>query len=193
MGFWDILLGRSRVPPARTEPLFALTTARITLEAETGWSPVGRAGLVLRPAEDSAFASAAEEAQDLVRLASRELGSQVEIQQDEYGYTWFLFKDPDWEDLVALIHMAGQALIENGFGDRLLAAVFRLEKKGASAPVLYLIFNYKRGAFYPFLPVLHKEKERDSAGEMRLFALLEKELPWEKDFSRWYPLWNSPV
>lgn len=192
MGLWDILLGRTRVPPARTEPLFALTTARITLEAELGWSPAGRAGLVLRPVEDSVFASAAEEAQDLIRLASQEMGSQAQVIQDEYGYTWFVFQDPDWEDLVALIHMAGQALIENGFGDRLLAAVFRLQKQ-AAASALYLIFNYKRGTFYPFLSLPGKDKERDHAGEMRLFALLEKELPWEKDFSRWYPLWNSPV
>ncbi|MGB9858928.1 MAG: PspA-associated protein PspAB [Moorellaceae bacterium] len=193
MGFWDVLLGRTRVPPARIEPLFALTTARITLEAELGWSPAGRAGLVMRPAEDSAFAAATEEALNLVRLAGRELGSQAEVQKDEYGYTWFLFADPDWEDLVALVHMAGQTLIENGYSDRLLTAVFRLEKKEAPAPVLYLVFHYKRGAFYPFLPLPGRDKERDHAGEMRLFALLEKELPWEKDLSRWYPLWDCPL
>ncbi|MBE3580627.1 MAG: hypothetical protein IMW96_03145 [Thermoanaerobacteraceae bacterium] len=193
MGLWDVLLGRSRVPSARTEPLFTLSTARLTLEAMSGWIPAGRAGLVLRPAEDSAFAAAAQEARDLVGLASQELGSRVQVEGDEYGYTWFVFHDRDWEDLVALTHMAGQTLVEQGYGDRLLAAVFRLEKRETTTPVLYLIFNYKRGSFYPFIPVDHKGKERDTAGEMRLFALLEKELPLEKDLSRWYPLWNNPV
>jgi len=193
VGFWDALLGRAKVPPPRSEPLFALTTARFTLEAETGWKPAGRAGIVLRPAEDSAFAGATEEAEKLLKLAAQELGSHIEVLKDEYSYLWFVFKDQDWEDLVALAHMAGQTLMEQGFGDRLLAAVFRLEKEGAPAPILYLIFNYKRGNFYPFLPYPRKDKERDHAGEMRLFALLEKELPWEKDLSRWYPLWDNPV
>ncbi|BCV20738.1 PspA-associated protein PspAB [Moorella sp. Hama-1] len=190
MSFLDALLGRTRVPPARTEPLFALSTAIVTLESELGWHPGGRAGVVLRPAEDSLYAEAQEETGELVTLAAREMQGQVEIRKDEYGYQWLLFADPDWEDLVALAHMAGQNLTEQGAGERLLAAVFRLVKDDR---VLYLIFNYKRGAFYPFIPLADKEKERDNAQEMRLAALMEKELPWEKDYSRWYPLWGCPV
>ncbi|MCG0277905.1 MAG: hypothetical protein L5656_05180 [Thermanaeromonas sp.] len=193
MGFWDALLGRAKVPPAQDAPLFSLTTARFTLEAEAGWKPAGRAGVVLRPAEDSTFKSATEEAEGLLRLAAQEMGSYVEVLKDEYSYLWFVFKDKDWEDLITLVHMAAQTLIEHGFGDRLLAAVFKMEKEGIPQTVLYLIFNYKRGNFYPFLPQLGKNKERDHAGEMRLFSLLEKELPWEKDLSRWYPLWDNPV
>jgi len=193
VGFWDFLLGRSRVPAARTEPLFALSTARFTLETASGWVPAGRAGLVLRPAEDSAFSSAAREIRDLMGLASQELGGRVQLERDEYGYLWFVFQDQDWEDLVAMTHMAGQTLVEEGYGDRLLAAVFRLEKREGAAAPLYLIFNYKRGSFYPFIPLDPLRKERDTAGEMRVFALLETELPLEKDLSRWYPLWNIPV
>ncbi|WP_338819228.1 hypothetical protein MTCOM_06470 [Moorella thermoacetica] len=190
MSLLDALLGRTRVPPARTEPLFALSTAIISLEDDLGWHPGGRAGVVLRPAEDSFYARAQEETGELVALAALEMKGHVENQRDEYGYQWLIFSDQDWEDLVALAHMAGQNLKEKGAGDRLLAAVFKLEK---DKQVLYLIFNYKRGAFYPFIPLAGKDKERDNAQEMRLAALMEKELPWEKDFSRWYPLWGCPV
>ncbi len=190
MSFLDALLGRTRVPPARTEPLFTLSTAVITLESDLGWHPGGRAGVVLRPAADSLYAGAQEETRELVSLAAQEMASGVEVKKDEFGYQWLLFADRDWEDLVALAHMAGQNLKENGAGDRLLAAVFRLEKEGQ---VLYLIFSYKRGAFYPFIPVNDREKQRDNANEMRLAALMERELPWEKDMARWYPLWGCPV
>ncbi|QGP92753.1 hypothetical protein MGLY_21430 [Neomoorella glycerini] len=190
MSLWDALLGRTRVPPARTEPLFALSTAIITLESELGWHPGGRGGVVLRPGEDSFFAGAREETEELVALAAREMEGRLESKKDEYGYQWLIFADRDWEDLVALVHMAGQNFKDRGAGDRLLAAVFKLQKKDQ---VLYLIFSYKRGAFYPFIPVDEQNKKRDNAGEMRLAALMEKELPWEKDITRWYPLWGCPV
>lgn len=190
MSFLDALLGRTRVPPARTEPLFALSTAIVTLESELGWHPGDRAGVALRPAEDSLYTAAEEETMELVALAARDMQGRVEARKDEYGYQWLLFTDPDWEDLVALAHMSGQNLTEQGAGERLLAAVFKLSKEDR---VLYLIFNYKRGVFYPFIPLNDREKERDNAQEMRLAALMEKELPWEKDYSRWYPLWGCPV
>lgn len=190
MSLWDALLGRTRVPPARTEPLFALSTAIITLESDLGWQPGGRAGVVLRPAEDSFYTGASEETEELVSLAAREMQGHLENRRDEYGYQWLIFADRDWEDLVALAHMAGQNLKEKGAGDRLLAAVFKLVK---GERVLYLIYSYKRGAFYPFIPVDEGGKKRDNAAEMRLAALMEKELPWEKDVTRWYPLWGCPV
>jgi len=88
--------------------------------------------------------------------------------------------------------MAGTPLSEEGFGEQLLAGVFRLEKEGEGG-TLYLIYGYKRGKFYPFMPRPGGAKERDESGEMRVYALLERELPWEKDTSRWYPLWDCPV
>ncbi|MBE3573187.1 MAG: hypothetical protein IMW95_09580 [Moorella humiferrea] len=190
MKFWDALLGRTRVPPAKTEPLFTLSTAVVTLEGELGWQPAGRAGIVLRPGEDSLYAAAAEETEQLVALAAKEMRGRLETPKDEYGYQWFIFSDDEWEDLVSLVHMAGRNLSDQGAGDRLLAAVFKLYNKGKT---LYLIFNYKRGAFYPFIPLDESNKKRDNAGEIRLAALMEKELPWEKDIARWYPLWGCPV
>ncbi|MDK2820325.1 MAG: hypothetical protein PWP31_290 [Clostridia bacterium] len=188
MSFWDALLGRTRVPPARTDSLFDLSTAIITLETKLGWKPSGRAGIVLRPATDSLYTEAQGETEELVALAAQEMESRLQTKKDEYDYFWLLLEDPDWEDLVSLAHMAGKNLKDNGAGDRLLAAVFGLKKEEKE---LYIIFNYKRGRFYPFIPLGFKR--RDNAQEMRIVSVMDKELPWEKDISRWYPLWDCPV
>ncbi|MHB1421387.1 MAG: PspA-associated protein PspAB, partial [Bacillota bacterium] len=128
-----------------------------------------------------------------VELAAKEMNSQVEIKVDQFGYRWMLLHDPDWEDLVALVHMAGNTMDEKGFGEQLLAAAFRLEREEQSPEPLYIIFTYKRGTFYPFLPRAAGHQQRDQGEEMHVYSLMEKELPWEKDLSRWYPLWGCPV
>ncbi|MCL4440560.1 MAG: hypothetical protein M1609_08215, partial [Firmicutes bacterium] len=86
MAFWDALLGRTRPPGARTDPLFALSTAWVTLQAELGWEPAGRAGLVLHPLAGRGFEEAEEEVQKLLQLAAQEMGSRVKAEEDKYGY-----------------------------------------------------------------------------------------------------------
>ncbi|HEX2495525.1 MAG TPA: hypothetical protein VHK46_01695, partial [Gaiellaceae bacterium] len=75
-----------------------------------------------------------------------------------------------------------------GFGPQLLAAVTRLD--GGKHPV-YLVYGYKRGAFWPFVPT--GERERDNAEELELKAKLEKELPIEPDISMWFALYGLPI
>ncbi len=188
MGFLDALFGKSRPPKARLDKLFALSTAAVPF-AELGWTPAGRCGLTLKPATSIDFRSAAEELKELLHLAVEETKTRMEIRDDEYRYRWLLFEDPDWDDLVALVHMAAQTLAENGYDTQLLAAVFPF--KGPGGEKLYIIYNYKRGSFYPYLPT--GKEGRDHNTELRLFTLLEKELPWEKDVGFWYPIRNCPV
>ena len=77
-----------------------------------------------------------------------------------------------------------------GYGDRLLAAVFAFEENGKP---LYFIYNFKRGAFYPFVPA-PGDKQRDSERELRLKAQLGAEgVPFEEDMTRWFPLWEIPL
>jgi hypothetical protein len=89
---------------------------------------------------------------------------------------------------VAGLHMTSQTLHEKGFGDQLLAAVFPFVDR--EEKLLYWIYNYKRGSFYPFVPL--PGKSRDNAYELRLRAVMEKELPIEPELERWYPLWDIP-
>ena len=96
--------------------------------------------------------------------------------------------DNDFEELLATVHLVASELVARGFGEQLLAAVFRFD--GGDHP-LYLIYGFKRGAFWPFIP--KDDKERDNANELELKAKLEKELPIEQDLSRWFALFDAPL
>ena len=58
--------------------------------------------------------------------------------------------DEDFEDLVVGINVVSQALQDGGYGERILCAVFAF--RDAEDQPVYWIYNYKRGAFYPFVP-----------------------------------------
>lgn len=199
MGFFDALFGRTRLQKPDMDRLFALSTAAPDLTDRVGVAPDGAAGVCLQPVEGADFAQAYSELRDLVALAcrDRDFGSAFEITRDPLGYTWVVFRDPDIADLVTLVHLVGSTLQEKGFGEQLLAAVFRLRPTesapptgGATGPV-YLIYNYKRGRFYPFVP--RTGRDRDNAVEFRLGAALGDILPVERDLSRWFALWDCPV
>ncbi|MHB1419478.1 MAG: PspA-associated protein PspAB, partial [Bacillota bacterium] len=110
MSFWDALTGRSRPAKPKTYPLFDLSTTWPAFQAELGWAPAGKAGLVLKPVNSYSFREAEKDVDSLVELAAKEMNSQVEIKVDQFGYRWMLLHDPDWEDLVALVHMAGNTM-----------------------------------------------------------------------------------
>src|SRR6266581_2160881 len=59
-------------------------------------------------------------------------------------------------------------------------------------PLVYWIYGFKRGAFWPFIPT-GESKERDNAEELELKAKLEKELPVEQDLTRWLALFDAPI
>jgi len=54
-----------------------------------------------------------------------------------------------------------------------------------------LVYLLKQGTFYPFAPT--SKNQRDNELELRVRSFLEKDLPMEKDLSRWMALWNLPV
>jgi PspA associated protein B len=92
---------------------------------------------------------------------------------------------------VATVNMISDELAAHGFGDQLLAAIFQYtdsEKRH-----VYLIYNYKRGSFYPFVPNPKKKQERLNALEFRISGVMQKELPIEKEVEAWYPLWGVPL
>lgn len=200
----DALLGRPRLVPARPEKLFALVTAAPTLEQELGWVSTGRAGICLKPVATLQYAEVQQELVELARLGARETKSRVEAVRDQLGFTWLVLEDPQFEDLVTLAHLAVSTLEEKGFGTQVLSAVFRFqpgprlqEMAAETLPSrIYLIYNYKRGTFYPFLPRGAQAQAADGrleSAELQAAALLGRELPVEKDPSRWYALWECPV
>lgn len=187
MGIFDVIFGRSKPVQSKTEKLFAISTAQVTLTMQLGLTPGNEAGVVFRPVQSSQFEEAQQELTELLQLGAKETGSQVSQQSDSYGFRWVLVRHDEFEDLVATIHMVSLTLTDKGFKDQLLAAVFRFNKDGQ--PV-YWLYNYKRGAFYPFVP--EPGQRRNNGEELRYAALMEKELPIEKQTDQWYPLWGIP-
>ena len=55
-----------------------------------------------------------------------------------------------------------------------------------------MIYNYKRGTYYPFVPA-GGAQARDTERELRLKAQFGRELPLEPELERWFPLWGIPI
>jgi hypothetical protein len=189
VGLTDILFGRKKLKEASGERLFALSTARITLETELGLKSAGSAAVCFKPLSAGEFVRAENEMQELLDLAARSSDSRIRRKSDEYGFEWLIIEDPDFEDLVTTVHLVTSELQARGFGPQLLASIFRFD--GGKHPV-YFIYGYKRGAFWPFVPT-GKDQERDNAEELELKAKLEKELPIEQDISRWFGMFDAPL
>jgi hypothetical protein len=183
----DALFGKTRLPKATIDNLFAISVASVTMQSELNLKASPTAGLCFKPIESSQYDAARTEIEDLLKISSKETGSTYRITTDEYRFTWVILEDPDFEDLVAGIHIVSQTLIERGFGSYLLCAIFRFE----NVKPVYWVFNFKQGRYYPFVPA--PDKTRDNTVEFRMRSLLERELPIEKDVEMWYPLWGIPL
>ena len=180
--------GKRKLQQPAPDRVFAMTTAQITLETGLDIKHRGAAGIVFQPIANADFKQLVQEAEELVHGTAADTGTQVETHDDEFGYRWIVLRDTDFEDLVVSLNTVSTELQGGGYGDRLLACVFAFEENGKP---LYFIYNFKRGAFYPFVP--SGDRQRDSERELRLKAQLSTELPFEEDLTRWFPLWEIPL
>ena len=190
MGFLDPLLGRRKTKASAPDRLFAITTAYVALEAEHGITPAGAAAIVFQPLPTGEFQEIIADVEETVRGTGQETGTNVETRDDEFGYRWMVLRDTDLEDLAVGINAVSDALEINGYKDRVLCAVFAF--KDSTGQPLYLIYNYKRGSWYPFVPAAG-DKQRNTERELQLKAIADKELPVEPELDRWFPLWGIPI
>jgi hypothetical protein len=190
VGFLDALLGGGRKLKAPApDRLFAMSTAQVMLETELGLRHRNVAGIVFQPIATADFEGILSEVTELLAGAAADTGTAVESADDEHGYRWVILRDEDFDDLVVSLNTVSTQLQGGGYGDRLLACVFAFEDKGQT---VYFIYNFKRGAFYPFVPVGGGHK-RDTERELRLKAQTGSELPIEPELERWFPLWEIPL
>lgn len=187
MGILEAIFGRTKAVKSKSEALFAMATAQVTLSTKLQLTPARRAGIAFKPVDSAYFAEAEQQLQDMLKISGKDENLQYTTQTDSFGYRWIILENDDFEQLVAGQHMVSITLTDNGFGDQLLAAVFRFDT--ASRPV-YWIYNYKRGAFYPFVP--QGNHERDNGEELRLTAVIGRELPIDKATDHWYAIWGIP-
>jgi hypothetical protein len=189
VGFLDSLFGGGKKLKAPAEDrLFAMTTAQVTFDTALGMKHRPAAGIVFQPVATADFAGIVNDTEELLSGQAEDTGTTVESTEDHFGYRWMVLRDDDFEDLVVSVHVVSSQLEIGGYGDRLLAAVFAFEQDGK--PV-YFIYNFKRGAYYPFVP--KGERQRDNEHELRLKAQVGAELPIEQELDRWFPLWEIPL
>ncbi|MGW2930328.1 PspA-associated protein PspAB [Streptomyces sp. NPDC055722] len=192
MGLLDILLGRTKPVAPDLDRLFALPSAAITLQAAAEFTPTGTGAVCFATVEGGAFAETNREVQALLDSDTDRSGPPVELQRDEYGYSWLVSRrDP--EQLPALVndlHAVNSAMEVNGFGPQLLCSVAGFQdERGRQLGLVYL---YKRGTFYPFAPLAGQRERRDNALELQVKATLADDLQIEQDLGRWFPIWGAP-
>jgi hypothetical protein len=192
MGLLDIITGKRKLQkPVPTDRLFALSTAYVTMETEMETPSRGVAAIVFQPLDTADFAQIVRDMEEVVRGTGEETGTQVSSEQDSYGYQWMVLRDPDFDDLVVGINAVSTALEAGGYGERILTAVFAFADRAGNP--LYWIYNYKRGAFHPFVPRPGSSEQRDNERELKLRAQVGSELPVEPELERWLPLWGIPI
>jgi hypothetical protein len=160
------------------------------MDVELGLRPAGVAAVVFKPMSAGEFARAASDLEQLLDSVAADAGSKIERTQDKFGYEWLIVRDNDLEDLVTSANLVASELSDAGFGPQLLCAVFRFEGGGKT---VYWIYGFRNRAFWPFVPQEGKDNERDNAEELELKAKLEKELPIERDLTKWMALYDAPV
>jgi hypothetical protein len=205
MGLMDTLLGRTKPVQANLDSLFALPSAAITLQSAAGLSISGRAGVCYKPPTGQSFTDMQAE---VMKLLAMDGGGSLRNAQDSYGYHWVVVENPDMEALVTQVHLVNSSLSDAGWGPQLLCSVFGLAPvpdpgPGADDGVVvpgpgvvlastsYLVYLFKRGSFYPFVP--DGKEHRDNSQELKLKSLVGGDLAIEPDLDRWFPLWDLPV
>jgi hypothetical protein len=187
----DTILGRTKPKPANLDALFAVPGAAITLEASLGLKSAGSAAVCFKPASGYDFAAACNEIGELLELSGKDTGSTVSQSVDSFGYHWIVVHDDDMSDLVTTVHMVNASLAERGYENQLLASVFAFRDDGGG--VAYLVYLFKRGTFYPFVPGPGGGERRDNQKELQVQGALTGEVPLEADLTRWFPIWGAPV
>jgi hypothetical protein len=190
VGFLDVLRGKRELKQPAPDRLFAMSTAYVKMDLELGLKSSGKAAIVFQPLATADFDGIVKEMEEVVRGTGEDTGTTLERTDDEHGYRWMILSDDEFEDLVVGVNGVSTAIQGGGYGDRVLAAVFAFRDE-RSRP-LYWIYNYKRGAFYPFVPS-SGEQQRDNEAELRLRAQIGADLPVEPELERWFPLWGIPI
>jgi len=210
MGLLDTLLGRTKPVQSNLDSLFALPSAAVTLQSAAGMTCSGHAGVCFKPPTGQGFTDMEAE---VVKLLDLDGGSGLTRSEDSFGYTWLVVQDPDIESLVTRVHLVNSSLADAGWGPQLLCSVFGLaspptdttadtgsdairdgETVGPGtvlASTAYLVYLFKRGTFYPFVPTGHEQRSTEE--EFRLRSLVAGDLAVETDLDRWFPLWDLPV
>ena len=194
-----------------SEAIESLSRASIKLDEKFGIKSSGKCGICTKAVEIDEFKKMKEFIDNFLSIATtnkEKSGINISYRSliDEYGYLWFVLEGTALEDLISSISSIGDTIHEKGFSKQLLATVFEftsgyqndnIKNNGVGSTRQYLIYNDKINKFYPFVPLNDNSsdtisKNRNHDQEIKLMEELSTEIAFEKDLSKWYPLWNIP-
>jgi hypothetical protein len=123
-----------------------------------------------------------------------DLKLSYDVSIDEYyDLLWLVIDVRSIEDSVACVTVVSETLEQEGDMILLKSAVFEFGKKGSEQQPYYLIYGYELDKFYPFVPIIGRQKARNSREERNMIrAVSNDKLPLEEDESRWDPIWQLP-
>lgn len=179
------------MPKADSDILFSVSSAQVTLEIKLGLKVTGRCALTFKAVSGTFFYEMEQDVRRFLGSLQPEFDLTFRIVTDSYGYVWIVFEGRSIEDLLAGLTATGDMVAEKGFSDQLLAAVFEFANERLNGRHQYLIYNYRRNNFYPFIPT--DNKVRDTEQELKIMSAVSEEMPFEKDMTLWYPLWDLPL
>lgn len=194
MGLLDVITGRRKLAKPAPDRLFAMTTAYVTMQSTGQATSRGKAAIVFQSLATADFTAIVRDMEEVVRATAADNATEVTTTEDQYGFSWMVLADADFDDLVVGINAVSTALVEGGYGERVLCAVFAFEDERGRP--FYWIYNYKRGAFYPFVPeetTNPPTQRRSNERELVLRAQMANELPIEGELTRWFALWGIPI
>ncbi|MGB8033593.1 MAG: hypothetical protein WCF03_07220 [Nitrososphaeraceae archaeon] len=180
-------------PGTDSDAIFSLSSAYITLETKLGLKSTGRCALSLKSVDGMHFTEMKNDIQRFLNIGKSDVELSNRMVVDLYGYLWMILDGKSMGDILAGISAVGDTIQEKGFTNQLLVAIFEFnykEKPNNGDSIQYLVYNYKLNKFYPFVPF--GQKTRNSENEMKIMATIADEVPFEKDMTLWYPLWDLP-
>jgi hypothetical protein len=191
-GLWKHSGNTTKKIQADFDAINSLSSAYVALETKLNLTSTGRTAVCIKRASAQKFNEMKQEIEKFLEASKADFDLSFHTVVDPYDYLWIVILSKTIEDNVAVITAIGDTIDQKGFSDRLLASVFEFNN---GTLIEYLIYNYKIDKFYPFVPINEQQKQRNHSEELKIMSALidEKKLPFEKDMSRWYPIWNIPV
>ena len=191
MRFFGKFVKKKYTSKTDSDVIFSLSSAYLTIESKMGLKNSGRCALSLKSISGMYFNEMKDDIKRFLDISKTDFELTYRTVIDSYGYLWVILEGKRMEDLLAGISAGGDTVDEKGFSNQLLAAIFEfIDDRNRKE---YLIYNYKRNTFYPFVPLDNGKKSRNTEEEMKIMATIGDEVPLERDITLWYPLWDLPL
>jgi hypothetical protein len=194
--FIDSIGGDSPKADSDSDAIFVLSSAYISLETRLNLIYTGRSGICIKKtAVNISFDELKLSIENFLEASKKtDLKLSFDVSIDEYyDLLWLVIDVRSIEDSVACVTVVSETLEQEGDMILLKSAVFEFGKKGNKHQPYYLIYDYELDKFYPFVPIIGRQKARNTREEKNIMrAVSNDKLPLEVDESRWDPIWQLP-